>query len=109
LSDSTASPAEWTADYRRNYTNLSAGDYAFTVWGRDHAGNVSGPVRLPFRIKQAPWKTWWAYALYAGTVAGAGYGAVQYRLRSLKQRSEELEATVAERTTELAESERKGA
>jgi signal transduction histidine kinase/ligand-binding sensor domain-containing protein/CheY-like chemotaxis protein len=97
------SPSEWTADYRRTYTNLPQGSYTFTVWGRDHAGNVSGPARLAFRIRPAPWRTWWAYVLYAGTLAGAGYGAVQYRLGSLEQRSEELEATVAERTTELAE------
>jgi signal transduction histidine kinase/ligand-binding sensor domain-containing protein/DNA-binding NarL/FixJ family response regulator len=95
--------SEWSADHRRNYTNLSAGEYTFRVWGKDHAGNVSGPAWLAFRIQPAPWKTWWAYMLYAGTAAGLGYGGMRYRLQALRRRGEELEATVAERTAELAE------
>jgi two-component system sensor histidine kinase/response regulator len=64
-------------------------------------------VRLPFRIRPAPWKTWWAYTLYAGAIGGVGYAGMRYRVQALQRRSEELEAIVAERTAELAESERK--
>jgi signal transduction histidine kinase/CheY-like chemotaxis protein/ligand-binding sensor domain-containing protein len=98
-------PSEWNAEPRRVYTNLPEGPYAFTVWGRDYAGNLSGPVEVRFRIKPAPYRTWWAYTLYAGTAAGLTYLGVRARTRALRRRGEELEATVAERTTALAASE----
>jgi signal transduction histidine kinase/DNA-binding response OmpR family regulator len=96
-------PSAWSADFRRTYTNLPAGDYRFRVWGRDSAGNVAGPVERDFVVRPAPWKTWWAYALYGAAVATAGYAGVRYRTESLKRQRNELEATVAERTTELVE------
>jgi signal transduction histidine kinase/ligand-binding sensor domain-containing protein/DNA-binding NarL/FixJ family response regulator len=95
-------PSDWTFDYRRNYTNLPQGSYEFRVWGRDCAGNVSGPVSTSFHIKPAPWRTWWAKLLYAGALTGAGVGAVRYRIRTLQQRSEELQTLVDARTRELA-------
>jgi signal transduction histidine kinase/ligand-binding sensor domain-containing protein/CheY-like chemotaxis protein len=98
-------PSEWSGEYRRTYTNLPAGDYTFRVYGRDWAGNVSGPVDVRFRIEPAPWRTWWAYLLYAGAATGVGYGAVRYRVETLKRQRVELEAMVESRTAELAESE----
>jgi signal transduction histidine kinase/ligand-binding sensor domain-containing protein/DNA-binding NarL/FixJ family response regulator len=95
-------PSDWTADYRRNYTNLPAGDYEFRVWGRDAFGNVSGPERIAFRIKPAPWKTRWAYLLYGVGATAAVAGSVRYRLGSLRRRSEELETIVEQRTEQLA-------
>jgi signal transduction histidine kinase/CheY-like chemotaxis protein len=100
-------PSVWTQDYRRNYTNLPAGRYVFRVWGRDYAGNVSGPTEAAFEIRTAPWKTWWAYTFYAGAAAAAAYAGVRQRVRSLERRSEELEALVEQRTAELSESEQR--
>ncbi len=95
-------PSEWTQEWKRTYTNLPPGRYTFTVWGRDYAGNVSGPETCSFSIKPAPWRTWWAYAGYAGIAAGAAYGGVQWRLHTLRRRTEVLEETVARQTSELA-------
>jgi signal transduction histidine kinase/ligand-binding sensor domain-containing protein/CheY-like chemotaxis protein len=100
-------PSAWGAEYRRTYTNLPAGGYCFRVWGRDYAGNVSGPVEVSFRINPAPWKTWWAYTLYAGAAAGAAYAGLRYRVHALERRGEELEALVEQRTAELSESEQR--
>jgi signal transduction histidine kinase/ligand-binding sensor domain-containing protein/ActR/RegA family two-component response regulator len=100
-----AQPSEWSAKSSKEYTNLPAGDYTFLVWGRDYAGNVSGPTRVSFRVRPAPWLTWWAYAIYAAVFLAAGYGGVRYRERSLKQRGDVLEALVTRRTAELAASE----
>lgn len=95
--------SDWTEDARRNYTNLPVGDYTFQVWGKDHAGNVSGPVQVVFRIQPAPWHTWWAYLAYALIATGSVYGGVRIRLRTLRQRTELLETKVQERTEELAQ------
>jgi diguanylate cyclase (GGDEF)-like protein len=97
-------PLEWTASAVKEYTNLGAGRYALRVWGRDAHGNVSGPAELPFSIRPAPWLTAWALGAYVFGAAGLGYGAVQWRLRALSLRTRQLEAMVAERTSELAAS-----
>ncbi|MBX7219765.1 MAG: GAF domain-containing protein [Blastocatellia bacterium] len=81
-------PTEWTGKSAKEYTNLPDGTYRFRVWGRDYAGNVSGPVELAFAIRPAPWRTWWAYLLYAGILAGAGIGIFQWRLQTLQRRQQ---------------------
>ncbi len=96
-------PSPWTTDWKREFTNLPEGRYAFRVWGRDAAGNVSGPAELAFRVRPAPWRTWWAYGLYAAAATGLGYAGVHYRLKALNRRNIELEAAIAERTVQLAE------
>jgi signal transduction histidine kinase/CheY-like chemotaxis protein/ligand-binding sensor domain-containing protein/HPt (histidine-containing phosphotransfer) domain-containing protein len=96
-------PSEWTADNKRTFTTLPPGDYIFKVWGRDYAGNISGPVEVAFTIKPAPWMTWWAFLFYAGTLSGFVYAGVRYRLQSLRRRNELLELKIEERTAELAD------
>jgi signal transduction histidine kinase/ligand-binding sensor domain-containing protein/ActR/RegA family two-component response regulator len=101
------SPTSWSADAKRDFPALPAGFYVFRVWGRDYAGNVSGPVSVPFTIRSAPWVSWWAFLLYIALLSATGYVAVRLRLRALRKRTDELEAAVALRTTELAQSERR--
>jgi signal transduction histidine kinase/FixJ family two-component response regulator len=96
-------PSAWSPDPKRVLSNLPAGDYTFEVWGRDYAGNVTGPIATPFRIRPAPWHTWWAYATYILLVAFAGYAFFRYRTEALRRRNEALEAKIRERTVELAE------
>ncbi|HLA78339.1 MAG TPA: diguanylate cyclase [Vicinamibacteria bacterium] len=96
-----AAPSDWIADGRKEYTTLPPGTYLFRVWGRDYAGNQSGPVELAFRIRPAFWQTWWAFLAYA-LLAAAGVALVfRLRLHHLKARAAQLEARVAERTAEL--------
>ncbi len=96
-------PTGWSHDPKRTFTNLPAGSFEFRVWGRDYAGNVTGPVSIAFRIRPAPWNTWWAYALYVVGVGGIGYGLARYRLQTLRRKNEQLETKIGERTVELAE------
>jgi signal transduction histidine kinase/ligand-binding sensor domain-containing protein/DNA-binding NarL/FixJ family response regulator len=96
-------PSEWTADFKKEYTTLPAGNYLFRVWGKDYSGNVTGPKEFPFKINPAPWHSWWAYLLYLITVSGLGYGMVRLRLQALRHRNEILEGKVARRTEQLAE------
>ncbi|MEM4251773.1 MAG: histidine kinase dimerization/phospho-acceptor domain-containing protein, partial [Candidatus Bathyarchaeia archaeon] len=95
--------SDWTKEYRSTYTNLPEGEYTFQVWGRDYAGNITGPVKIEFSICPAPWRTWWAYALYIITFLGLGYTLVWIRISSLHRQNMLLEAKVAERTAQLAE------
>lgn len=94
-------PSAWTAEPTRTYTRLPEGDFTFRVWGRDFAGNVAGPVDVAFAIRPAPWRTLWAYAIYAIALAALGYAVLRIRVRHFERRNRELEERIAERTSEL--------
>ena len=96
-------PGPWLPDFKKDYTTLPPGDYVFRVWARDYAGNVTGPVEIPFEVREAPWRTWWAYLIYLLLLGGAAYALVRYRLEALRRRNVELESAIAERTAQLAE------
>ncbi len=93
--------SDWTSNPQKEYTNLGSGSYTFQVWGKDYAGNITGPQVVRFNIRPAPWNTWWAYCLYAGLLCGVGYGGVQLRFKVLHHRNLLLEQKIAERTLEL--------
>jgi diguanylate cyclase (GGDEF)-like protein len=94
-------PSDWTTAGTKEYTNLSPGNYSFTVWGKDARGNVSGPIELPFTVRPAPWLTIWAFLGYAVLIVLAAYGVMQLRLRALAARTRQLETEVAARTKDL--------
>ncbi len=96
-------PTDWIVDTKKEYTTLPQGHYTFKVWGRDFAGNVSGPITFPFTIRAVPWATWWAYLIYGLLLAGSVVLFIKARLRLLHAQKEELEAIVESRTHELAE------
>ena len=96
-------PSPWTAAWQREYPLLPAGDYVFRVWGRDWAGNVSGPVELPFVVRPAPWRSWWFALLVAAVVAGSATVLVWARIRVHLRREQQLATLVDARTRELRE------
>jgi signal transduction histidine kinase/CheY-like chemotaxis protein len=98
-------PSDWIADPVQRYSHLTAGSYRFRVWGRDAAGVVSGPVEVSFVIPLSPWRTGWAYLLYAVSAALLVGGGVRWRIVDLKRRARRLEELVRERTESLALSE----
>ena len=59
---------DWIENGTRNsttYTSLPAGEYTLRVQGANSAGiwNREG-ISVDLEVLPAPWKTWWAYALY---------------------------------------------
>ncbi len=89
------------------YTNLNAGEYVFKVKGSNNDGvwNEEGKsitiIQLP-----PPWKTWWAYTLYALTIISllGWFVFIQRRKRKLvEEQNKLLEIKVAERTAEVRE------
>ncbi len=96
---------DWSAEPVRRYTNVPPGSYTFRVWGRDAFGNTSGPAELKIRIRPAPWRSWWAFLVYAFLAGGTVAIFVRFRVASLEQQKSRLEAKVAQRTRELRVSE----
>jgi diguanylate cyclase (GGDEF)-like protein len=99
-------PSEWTADAKREYATLPDGGYLFRLWGRDYAGNVTGPVELAFVVRPAPWHSWWANVLYLLSLAALILAGIRLRLRAHQRRERELVALVDARTRRLAEANR---
>ncbi len=89
------------------YTNLDQGRYTFRVKAANSDGvwNENG-LAIELQVAPAPWRTWWAYLLYAA--AGIALIAWIWRRQHLKHAREaeymrRLEQEVDMRTRELAD------
>ncbi len=94
-------PSEWTALQVRELGRVPAGRFTFLVWGRDYAGNETGPVSVALTIRPAPWVAWWAWLIYLGLAALVVLGILHLRTRVLERREEALRALMEARTREL--------
>ncbi len=91
----------WTTEVQREFTNLSEGDYYFEVRSQNVHGMVGQAAGFRFEISPPWFRSWWAYLLY---LAGAGAIIaliVKSRVRQLERKTEELEAMIAKRTTQV--------
>ncbi len=88
-----------------SYTNLDPGEYLFKVRAATGGGvwNEQG-AGLIVTVLPPYWKTWWFRLLSAVLVVTLLALAYRGRVRSLQQHRRQLEAEVALRTRELAES-----
>lgn len=85
------------------YTTLPSGEYLFEVNAANKDGVWSEPARrLKLSVAPPPWRTWWAYGLYALGLIGSL--VLFYRLRTarLRRYTLALESQVQARTAELA-------
>jgi len=96
------SPTAWTRESRKEYQTLGHGTYTFRLWGRDFAGNVSGPVDFDFEVEPAPWETGWALLLAVLALVLLVTLGYQARIRTLRTQEQRLSRLVDSRTRELA-------
>jgi diguanylate cyclase (GGDEF)-like protein len=88
-----------------SFTHLPPGKYVLNVQASNHLGlwNSEG-VALPLRVLPPPWRTWWAYSLYAILLIVIVLDVIRrYRLKRQRasQHLIDLEEKVEERTTDL--------
>ncbi|NND70992.1 MAG: response regulator, partial [Rhodothermales bacterium] len=84
------------------YTNLDPGQYTFRVVASNSDGewNTTG-AHFSFYLKPFFYQTTWFYGLCALVLLLVAYSGYYVRVRQLKSREAELEATVEKRTREL--------
>lgn len=99
-------PGPWTAAATRELVGLQDGSYNLKVWGRDYAGNVSGPLAFPFQIKPAPWRHPLAYFGYLALLAALVGAGVRWRTHALDRKNQELETRITAATADLVEREK---
>jgi len=85
------------------YSRLPPGDYVLRVNATMRDGRWSArSLQLPVTVIPAFYQTLWFRALAALAFLAVIYAAYRLRVRQLRAREQQLEATVAERTSELA-------
>jgi class 3 adenylate cyclase len=93
--------SEWGEESFREFTNLRAGQYEFSVRGKDSFGRISEIASFEFIVKPPIYFTWWAFFIYVFLLAAIIW--LVYKLNEIRHASEKmkLEMLVAERTNEL--------
>lgn len=85
------------------YANLPPGDYTFSVkatslWGPQTERSVAFTILPPF------WRTWWFRTLLVLAIAGATYGLIYRRTKSIEHARIRLETLLKIRTKEIERS-----
>lgn len=93
--------SEFTFDRKKDYTNLSPGEYVFKVRARSLTGETSQEVAFSFEITPPWYLSTPAFILYFFILAGLVYGFIRWRLNILTRKNEELERVIEERTAEV--------
>ncbi len=90
------------------YPKLPPGNYTFEVEATAKFASLPADrARFSFTVLPPWWRTWWAIALAAATLAGAGFLAWKWRHGVVTARQRALESAIAARTAELAEAKEK--
>jgi signal transduction histidine kinase/ligand-binding sensor domain-containing protein/DNA-binding response OmpR family regulator len=87
----------------KSYNNLPSGEYTFTVRACNAAG-VWDPegTSISIKVLPPPWKSWWAYLLYALIITGFLYLAREYSLSKARlQNNALLERVHREKDAEI--------
>lgn len=96
---------EWSPPSSVNtvrYNNIPAGTYTFKVRGKANQDNWNRkPLSIEIIIKKAYYETWWFWSICGLILMGSFWGAMRYRVYTIKARQKELERQVKERTMEL--------
>lgn len=96
----------WTAETRKDYTNLDPGFHRFRVRARNIYGHMSSEAVYEFKISPPWYRTWWAWSFYILCVLLLFYGAVKWRYAWLEKERTRLENLVRERTREVRDKNR---
>lgn len=92
----------WSNEVYRDYTNLREGDYRFRVRARNAYAAISEEAEFRFSVLPPPYRSWWAYLLYTLALITLLWLFQRWRTRRLQAHNLALEATVNQRTVELA-------
>lgn len=93
--------SEFSAETKKEYTNLAEGDYVFYVKSKNIYGDEGLLETFGFTI-HAPWyRTYWAISFYILVAAFIFWASMRWYSRSLKRQNLKLERIIKERTSEI--------
>jgi signal transduction histidine kinase/ligand-binding sensor domain-containing protein len=91
----------WSRETKKEYINLTPGEYRFHVRAKNIYERLSDEAVYAFKILPPWYRSWWAYLTYVFAAGAVIIGLIRFRTRQLQARSETLEKTVRQRTTEI--------
>lgn len=95
--------SEWISENKKEYTNLSEGDYKFQIRAQNVFEDITEPDVFHFSITP-PWhRSLVAFVGYALLALLGIYLLDKWRSRSLARKNRELESVIADRTSEINE------
>jgi signal transduction histidine kinase/ligand-binding sensor domain-containing protein/DNA-binding response OmpR family regulator len=72
-----------------SYSNLAPGSYKFQVMtSLNNTWNAENRISIGLRIYPPPWKTWWAYLLYALAIVVLAYFGLKFYTRRVREEKE---------------------
>ena len=93
--------SEWTSETKKDYTNISEGDYSFKVRSKNVFNHVSTEDNYSFAVLPPWYRTWWAYVVYVlGTIGIVGLYS-KWRSNELQKKNIRLENIINKRTQEI--------
>jgi two-component system, sensor histidine kinase and response regulator len=93
--------SDWTLESKKEYTNLSEGNYTFQVMARNSTTQAGEEATFSFQIAPPWYRTALAYAGYLLALLGLLAGGSRLQSRRLIAAKARLERIVAERTIEI--------
>ena len=95
--------SDWSLETRKDYTNLTEGNFTFKVRAKNIYNAISKEDSYSFAILPPWFRTWWAYLLYSAGFMGFIVALVRWRSYHHIKEKEKLEKIIAERTEEVKE------
>ncbi|MCP5107904.1 MAG: response regulator, partial [bacterium] len=91
----------WSAETRKDYTNLDFGMYTFRVRARNVYLHESNESVYLFKVLPPWYKTWWALSIDALIIFLLMFFIIKWRSGKLERERQRLERIVNQRTTEI--------
>jgi len=96
--------SDWTELTYKDYTNIPAGKYTFTVEAKNEFGMHLNSSKFDFEILIPKYRRWWAFIIYALFLFLIIRAYMNWRMKAVEKERKVLEDTVKERTEEIEES-----
>lgn len=95
--------SEWSDESKKEYTNLSAGEYNFKVRSRNALGMIGDEASFRFVVLPPWYRSWWANILGIIFLLILINYIIRYRVKYLNNKNIILEKLITERTAEINE------
>jgi DNA-binding CsgD family transcriptional regulator len=93
--------SNWSAQNKKEYTNLPSGDYSFLIQAKDYQYRESKPYSYSFSIAPPWYLSIWAYILYAVLIAFLLFYLYRWNSKNYQNLEEGHEKTIKQNQQEI--------
>lgn len=93
--------SDWSREFKKDYTDLSAGEYIFHVRAKNAINQISEVDAYHFYVNKPWYLLSWSIVGYALLLVGLIYAFFRIRMANLEQAKLKLEQLISKRTAEV--------